>query len=55
MGSASARISKGKGYQGFLGKRAGSSFGKKKGNLRCTRENLKNGQISINTVVKRVF
>jgi hypothetical protein len=29
-------------YQGFLRKRAGSSFGKK-GNLHCTRENLKNG------------
>jgi hypothetical protein len=27
--SASARISKGQGYQGFLRKRAGSSFGKK--------------------------
>jgi hypothetical protein len=26
---ASARISKGQGYQGFLRKRAGSSFGKK--------------------------
>jgi hypothetical protein len=33
--SASARISKGQEYQGFLRKRAGSSFGKKKGNLRC--------------------
>jgi hypothetical protein len=41
--SASARISKGQGYQGFLKKRAGSSFGKKKGNLRRTRKNLKNG------------
>jgi hypothetical protein len=28
--SASARISKGQGYQGFLRKRAGSSFGQKK-------------------------
>jgi hypothetical protein len=28
--SASARISKGQGYQGFLRKRAGSSFGKKR-------------------------
>jgi hypothetical protein len=27
--SASARISKGQGYEGFLRKRAGSSFGKK--------------------------
>jgi hypothetical protein len=27
--SASARISKGQGYQGFIRKRAGSSFGKK--------------------------
>jgi hypothetical protein len=42
--SASARISKGQGYQGFLRKRTGSSFGQKKGNLRCTRKNLKNGQ-----------
>jgi hypothetical protein len=45
--SASARISKGQGYQGFLRKRAGSSFGQKKGNLRHTRKNLKNGQISL--------
>jgi hypothetical protein len=29
MHCASARISKGQGYQGFLRKRAGSSFGKK--------------------------
>jgi hypothetical protein len=42
--SASARISKGQGYQGFLRKRAGSSFGQKKGNLHRTRKNLKNGQ-----------
>jgi hypothetical protein len=28
--SASARISKGQGYQGFLRKRAGSSFGQKR-------------------------
>jgi hypothetical protein len=28
--SASARISKGQGYQGFLRKRAGSNFGQKK-------------------------
>jgi hypothetical protein len=39
---ASARISKGQGYQGFLRKRAGSSFGPKKCNLRCTRKNFKN-------------
>jgi hypothetical protein len=33
------------GFQkGFSRKRAGSSFGKKKGNLRRTRKNLKNGQ-----------
>jgi hypothetical protein len=30
MLSASARISKGQGYQGFLKKRAGSSFGQKR-------------------------
>jgi hypothetical protein len=35
--SVSSRISKGQGYQGFLRKRAGSSFGQK-------RKNLKNGQ-----------
>jgi hypothetical protein len=29
-GSASARISKGQGYQGFIRKRAGSSFGQKR-------------------------
>jgi hypothetical protein len=50
--SASARISKGHGYQGFLKKRAGISrllkekgreqFWPKKGNLRRTRKNLKN-------------
>jgi hypothetical protein len=47
-------ISKGQGYQGFLRKRAGISrllkekgreqFWPKKGNLRRTRKNLKNGQ-----------
>jgi hypothetical protein len=43
--SASARISKGHGYQVFLRKRAGSSFGQKRArNLRRTRKNLKNGQ-----------
>jgi hypothetical protein len=42
--SVSSRISKGQGYQGFLSKRAGSSFGQKKGNLHPTRKNLKNGQ-----------
>jgi hypothetical protein len=30
ISSASGRISKGQGYQGFLRKRAGSSFGKKR-------------------------
>jgi hypothetical protein len=30
VNSASARISKGQGYQGFLMKRAGSSFGQKR-------------------------
>jgi hypothetical protein len=29
LNSASARISKGQGYQGFLRKRAGNSFGQK--------------------------
>jgi hypothetical protein len=51
--SASARISKGQGYQGFLRKRAGSSFGRKKGNLRRTRKNLKNGQISLLLLLDR--
>jgi ribosomal protein L3 len=41
--SASARISKGQGYQGFL-KKDGEQFWPKKGNLRHTRKNLKNGQ-----------
>jgi hypothetical protein len=47
--SVSSRISKGQGYQGFLTlrKRAGSSLGPKKGNLRRTMKNLKNGQISL--------
>jgi hypothetical protein len=40
--SASARILKGQGYQGFLRKRAGSSFGQKEGNLHCTMKNFKN-------------
>jgi hypothetical protein len=39
--SASARISKGQGYQGFLRKRVVRSFGQK-GNLRRTKKNLKN-------------
>jgi hypothetical protein len=30
LSSASSRISKGQGYQGFLRKRAGSSFGQKR-------------------------
>jgi hypothetical protein len=46
--SASARISKGQGYQGFLRKRAvelgREQFWPKKGNLRRTRKNEKNGQ-----------
>jgi hypothetical protein len=42
-GSASARISKGQGYQGFSRKRAGSSFGQKgQFNLHRTGKNLKN-------------
>jgi hypothetical protein len=41
-GSASGRISKGQGYQGFSRKRAGSSFGEKKGNLHCIMKNFKN-------------
>jgi hypothetical protein len=38
--SASARISKGQGYQGFLRKRAGSSIGKK-GQFASYKEKLK--------------
>jgi hypothetical protein len=53
--SASSRISKGQGYQGFLRKRAGSSFGQKKGNLRRTRENLKNGQNFTTFRVNKMF
>jgi hypothetical protein len=30
------------GYRSFLRKMAGSSFGQKKGNLCCTRKNIKN-------------
>jgi hypothetical protein len=45
--SVSSRISKGQGYQGFIRKRAGSSLGPKKGNLRCTMKNLNNLQISL--------
>jgi hypothetical protein len=41
VNSVSSRISKGQGYRGFLRKRAGSSFGQKKSNLRRTRKNLK--------------
>jgi hypothetical protein len=41
MPSASARISKGQGYQGFLGKGQGAVLAQKRGNLRCT---MKNGQ-----------
>jgi hypothetical protein len=55
VSSVSSRISKGQGYQGFQDfKRAGISrilkekgreqFWPKKGNLRRTRKNLKNGQ-----------
>jgi hypothetical protein len=42
--SASARISKGQGYQGFFKGKGREQFWPKKGNLRRTRENLKNGQ-----------
>jgi hypothetical protein len=40
--SISSRISKGQGYRGFLRKRAGSSFGQKKGNLCRIRKNGQN-------------
>jgi hypothetical protein len=53
--SASARISKGQGYQGFLRKRAGSSFGPKKGNLCRTMKNLKNGQNFTTFTVNKMF
>jgi hypothetical protein len=42
--SASARISKGQGYQGFLRKRAGSSFGKK-GQFASYKERNGQGQV----------
>jgi hypothetical protein len=41
---AFARISKGQGYQGFLRKRAGSSFGQKRAICIVQRKNLKNRQ-----------
>jgi hypothetical protein len=50
INSVSSRISKGQGYRGFVRKRAGSSFGKKKGNLRRTiqgKNTKKNGQNSL--------
>jgi hypothetical protein len=53
--SVSSRISKGQGYRGFLRKRAGSRFGQKKGNLRRTRKNLKNGQNSLLFRVNKMF
>jgi hypothetical protein len=40
--SASARVSKGQGYQGFLRKRTGSSFGQKRAIYIVQRKNLKN-------------
>jgi hypothetical protein len=40
MPSASARISKGPGYQGFLRKRAGSSFGQQEGQFASYKEKL---------------
>jgi hypothetical protein len=47
--SASARISKGQGYQGFLRKRP------RKGNLHHTRKNLKNGQNFTTFRVNKMF
>jgi hypothetical protein len=45
--SASAKISKGQGYQGFLRKKAGSSFGKKGQFCVVQGKTWKNGQISL--------
>jgi hypothetical protein len=45
--SASARISKGQGYQGFFKEKGKEQFWPKKGNLCRTKKNLKNGQISL--------
>jgi hypothetical protein len=42
--SASARISKGQGYQVFLKEKGREQFWPKKDNLHLTRKNLKNGQ-----------
>jgi hypothetical protein len=40
VNSVSSRISKGQGYRGFLRKRAGSSFGQKKGQFASYKEKL---------------
>jgi hypothetical protein len=53
--SASARISKGQGYQCFLRKRAGSSFGQQRAICCCTRKNLKNGQNFTTFMVNKMF
>jgi hypothetical protein len=60
--SASARISKGQGYQGFIRKRAGSSFGQKRAicvvqgkTWRRTRKNLKHGQNFTTSRVNKMF
>jgi hypothetical protein len=52
--SASARISKGQGYQGFLRKRAGSSFGKK-GQFALYKEKLEKTDNFIPFRVNKVF
>jgi hypothetical protein len=54
--SASARISKGQGYQGVRLKEKGrEQFWPEKGNLRRTRKNLKNGQNFTTFRVNKMF
>jgi hypothetical protein len=54
--SASARISKVQGYQGFLRKRAGSSFGQKKGQFASYKEKFgKMGQNFTTFRVNKMF
>jgi hypothetical protein len=52
--SASSRISKGQGYQGFL-RKGREKFWPKKGNLRRTRKNLKNEQNFTTFRVNKMF
>jgi hypothetical protein len=47
--SASSRISKGQGYQGFLRKRAGSGFGQKRDRISLLLGSIKFFPIGFNT------